>query len=63
MSQAISSAPDGSLDEIYDHVTNDLAEVLDRKRSDVAWKLKSVRTQFEEKVREGLARRRENVTE
>ncbi len=47
MSEAIGTAPDGSSEDVYSHVTADLAEVLNAKKRDVQWKLKAVRAQFE----------------
>ena len=47
MSDAIATAQDGLVDAIYDHVTKDLASILEEKRANVAWKLASVRKQFD----------------
>ena len=43
MREAIQQTPDGSPDEIYEHVTADLRHILTAKRQDVRWKLAGVR--------------------
>jgi hypothetical protein len=50
MTAAIVESPDGPLDAIYNHVTQDLARILSSKRADVAWKLSAVRAQFDKAV-------------
>jgi hypothetical protein len=55
MSEAIATAPDAPPDAVYDHVTKDLASILEAKRVNVAWKLASVRAQFDTAVAPRLA--------
>jgi hypothetical protein len=50
MASAIATAPDGPPDVIYEHVTSDLDSILEAKKADVAWKLASVRAQFDKAV-------------
>jgi hypothetical protein len=62
MSDAIAAAPHGPGDAIYDHVTKDLASVLESKRADVTWKLAAVRAQFDKAVAPLLTRARGSTT-
>jgi len=59
MSDAIATAPDGPVEAVYTHITKDLDQILESKRADVAWKLLSVRSQFDEVVCPALQAARE----
>ena len=61
MTAAIESAPDDTPDAIFAHVTSDLAAILAAKRADVAWKLLSVRQQFDSDVVPKLTAARQQV--
>ena len=58
MSDAIASCRDSAPKAIYDHVTKDLASILESKRANVTWKLASVRAQFDNAVAPLLAQAR-----
>jgi hypothetical protein len=55
MTSLIETAPDGTPEEIYRHVTAGLDGILAAKRKDVTWKLASVRRAFESGVAPRLA--------
>jgi hypothetical protein len=55
MTEAIAGAPGGPAEDIYEHVTKDLAQILESKRADVAWKPSTVRAQFDKAVAPRLA--------
>ncbi len=50
MTEAIQRAPDGSAEDIYEHVAADLQAILATKRSEARWKLEAVRKAFDSLV-------------
>ncbi len=50
MTEAIQRAPDGSAEDIYEHVAANLQAILATKRSEARWKLEAVRKAFDSLV-------------
>jgi hypothetical protein len=58
MASLIKQCPDGPPGQVYEHITAGLAEILAAKRTNVAWKLASVRKAFDSDVAPRLAQAR-----
>jgi hypothetical protein len=55
MTEAIQRAPDGSPEDIYEHVVADLEAILATKKREASWKLEAVRKAFDSLVVPRLA--------